>query len=88
MSGGGIDILGSIEDLTAVSQQGWAISISTSTGQERLELVGITARRDVPGGTIEVSVRKVRDSETVESLAKDLRDLLDGIKVKRVGWIG
>lgn len=85
----GVDILPAIDDIKALGDQGWNLSINTSTANgERFQLVGITARRDIPGGTIEIRLRsrpvRQNSKEDVVRLARDLRDLCSGLNVRRI----
>jgi len=86
-----INILPAIEQLRELSAWGWSIQVDVSadaskgivSGALQPQLVGLTARRDVPGGTCTISVRISKQSETIETLAKDLLDLCSGFRVKR-----
>lgn len=69
-----INILPAIEQMRAIAESGWAISLDiASMAGEPPVLVGMTANRDLPdGGTIRISVARDGASETVDSLASDL----------------
>lgn len=84
-----INVLPAIDELRELTSWGWAIQVDVSmaasaSGQPTLpQLVGLTARRDVPGGTCTISVRTTKQSEDICTLAKDLLTLCSGLKVVR-----
>lgn len=78
----GINILPAMEEWKQLTESGWQLVVEMSGGiGGPPTLVGFTARRDVPGGTIRVSVHKQNDRDTIQTLVRDLLHLCSGLKV-------